>query len=181
MLLAGLKKEGLSIVKAIRERYDGYRRNPWNEMECGSNYARSMASYSLLPAISGFSWDGVRKGMGFAPMDLENMDEPAEADKTETALKEDSGNVAEEQKEFRSFWSFQKAWGRVKVTEEETEITILYGGLSLREFYPPKGKTAEGIRLNGKQIPARQKGGTLVFEELSLQKDDRITVRWSEE
>ena len=181
MLLAGLKKEGLSIVKAIRERYDGYRRNPWNEMECGSNYARSMASYSLLPAISGFSWDGVRKGMGFAPMDLENMDEPAEADKTETALKEDSGNVAEEQKEFRSFWSFQKAWGRVKVTEEETEITILYGGLSLREFYPPKGKSAEGIRLNGKQIPARQKGGTLVFEELSLQKDDRITVRWREE
>ena len=69
----------------------------------------------------------------------------------------------------------------MKVTEEETEITILYGGLSLREFYPPQGKTAEGIRLNGKQIPARQKGGTLVFEELSLQKDDRITVRWREE
>ncbi|HJC57934.1 MAG TPA: hypothetical protein H9700_11345 [Candidatus Eisenbergiella intestinipullorum] len=164
MLYAGLKEEGLSIVCVIRERYDGYRRNPWNEIECGSNYARSMASYSLLPVLSGFSWDGVRKGMGFDPMEPEN--------------EKVSENAAGGKKEFRSFWSFQRAWGRVRVTEEETEITVLYGELALRELYLPKEKEAEEICLNGKQIPAGQRDGAAVFEELLLRKEDRITVKW---
>ena len=46
--------EGVTVVKAVRDRHDGIRRNPWNEFECGSNYARSMASYALLNAFSGF-------------------------------------------------------------------------------------------------------------------------------
>jgi len=67
MIYEGLMDEGLAIVKAVRERYDGERRNPWNEFECGSNYARSMASYSLLLALSGFEYD-MRKGhIGFSP------------------------------------------------------------------------------------------------------------------
>ena len=38
------------LVKYVRDRYDGRRRNPWNEMECGSNYARSMAAWNCLLA-----------------------------------------------------------------------------------------------------------------------------------
>lgn len=165
MLLAGLKKEGLSIVGAIRERYDGYRRNPWNEMECGSNYARSMASYSLLPVISGFSWDGVRKGMGFDPMDLNETDENGCAKKEK-----------EEREEFRSFWSFQKAWGRASVRSERTEISVLYGELCLKEFYLPKGRRADKIRLNGKNISFFQKENTASFEALSLRAGDRMEI-----
>ncbi len=49
MIQEGLVHEGLQIVRSVRERFDGERRNPWNEFECGSNYARAMASYALLP------------------------------------------------------------------------------------------------------------------------------------
>ena len=34
----GLVDEGLTIVKAVRERHDGFKRNPWNEVECGHHY-----------------------------------------------------------------------------------------------------------------------------------------------
>jgi uncharacterized protein (DUF608 family) len=57
MIQEGMIKEGVELVKAVRDRYDGRTRNPWNEIECGSNYARSMASYALLNAFSGFSFD----------------------------------------------------------------------------------------------------------------------------
>lgn len=40
--------EGVKVTKAIRDRFDGKKRNPWNEFECGSNYARSMASFGLI-------------------------------------------------------------------------------------------------------------------------------------
>ena len=42
-----------TLIKSIRERHNGENRNPWNEMECGSNYARSMAAYSILLARAG--------------------------------------------------------------------------------------------------------------------------------
>ena len=41
----GLVDEGLTIVKAVRDRYDGLRRNPWDEVECGHHYARAMSSW----------------------------------------------------------------------------------------------------------------------------------------
>ena len=51
MIQEGMVAEGLEVVQAIRDRYDGFKRNPWNEIECGNNYARSMASYALLILI----------------------------------------------------------------------------------------------------------------------------------
>lgn len=68
MIYEGFFTEGERIVKAVRDRYDGENRNPWNEIECGSNYARSMASYALLPIYSGFSFDMTEKRIGFAPL-----------------------------------------------------------------------------------------------------------------
>lgn len=51
LALEGMKDEALAIVRGIRKRYDGIRRNPWNEFECGSHYARAMAAYGLLLAF----------------------------------------------------------------------------------------------------------------------------------
>jgi uncharacterized protein (DUF608 family) len=67
LLYEGLLEEGLSIVKGVRDRYDGWRRNPWDEVECGHHYARAMSSWGLLLALSGFSYSGVDMTIGFEP------------------------------------------------------------------------------------------------------------------
>ncbi|MDP6439439.1 MAG: GH116 family glycosyl hydrolase, partial [Candidatus Brocadiia bacterium] len=63
----GLVDEALAIVKAARDRHDGTRRNPWDEFECGHHYARSMSSYAVLLALSGFAADLPRERLAFAP------------------------------------------------------------------------------------------------------------------
>lgn len=67
LIWEGFVDEGLRIVEAVRSRYDGRRRNPFDEVECGHHYARSLACWAVLIALSGYEMDG-RKGMRtFAP------------------------------------------------------------------------------------------------------------------
>jgi uncharacterized protein (DUF608 family) len=67
LIAEGFVAEGLTIVKALRSRYDGRVRNPWNEYECGNYYARAMSSYALLSALSGFRYSAVQKTLWFGP------------------------------------------------------------------------------------------------------------------
>ncbi len=67
MIWEGLVTEGLALARAVHDRYHASRRNPWNEVECGDHYARSMASYGVFLAACGFSYHGPRKHIGFAP------------------------------------------------------------------------------------------------------------------
>ena len=67
LIYEGYVEEGFRIVRAVRNRYDGERRNPWNEVECGNHYARALASWSLLLALSGFRYSAPEKTMGFDP------------------------------------------------------------------------------------------------------------------
>jgi len=66
MLYEGLVKEGVKCIKAIRDRYDGKKRNPFDEAECGHHYARAMASWAAVLALTGFHYSGVDKSMTFA-------------------------------------------------------------------------------------------------------------------
>lgn len=61
LMLTGHVKEGLEIVQLCRQRYDGRVRNPFNEYECGSWYARAMSSYGMLQALTGMRYDAVDK------------------------------------------------------------------------------------------------------------------------
>ena len=67
MLWEGLTLEGLAIERAVHDRYHASRRNPWNEVECGDHYARSMASYGVYLAACGFEYHGPNRHIGFAP------------------------------------------------------------------------------------------------------------------
>ena len=59
LMMVGKVDEGLEIVRVCRDRYDGVRRNPFNEYECGHWYARAMSSFALLQGYTGVRYDAV--------------------------------------------------------------------------------------------------------------------------
>ncbi len=64
LVYLGMTDEAETLVNAVRARFDGCRRNPFDEMECGYHYARSMAAWGLIPAYAGMTLTG---GTRFAP------------------------------------------------------------------------------------------------------------------
>jgi len=67
MLWHGLVDKGLMQVRLMHERYLGAKRNPWNEVECGSHYSRSMASHGACIAACGYEYHGPKGFLAFAP------------------------------------------------------------------------------------------------------------------
>jgi hypothetical protein len=67
LMLTGHIAEGLEIVRAVRDRYDGQVRNPFNEYECGHWYARALASYGLLQGLTGVRYDAVERTLTIEP------------------------------------------------------------------------------------------------------------------
>jgi hypothetical protein len=97
--------EGLVIVAAVRSRYDGHTRNPWNEYECGNYYARAMSSYALLIAISGFHYSAVTHTLTIAPrLDTEP---------------------------FTCFFSTASGWGTFTVRADRLEVRLAIGELQV--------------------------------------------------
>jgi len=130
LIYEGMIDEGLAIVKGVRNRHRGDQRNPWDEFECGHHYARSMASYSLLLALSGFRYSAPEQSISFEPRIFAD--------------------------DFRAFFSVAAAWGLYsqKVTDEKAELSIRvdYGALPLRRVVTPliKRKATEvSVALSG--------------------------------
>lgn len=124
MIQEGLVREGMTAVKAIRDRYDGEKRNPWNEFECGSNYARSMASYSLVPTFSGFTYDMVKGEIGFEPIvvgDDELLD----------------GGYRGKNDTYKTLWSLDSGWGVVEMADGDAQLSVLNGKLEIRKLVLP--------------------------------------------
>jgi len=59
MIYEGARERGLEAIRDIRARYDGRRRNPFDEAECGHHYARAMASWGAVLALTGFRYSAV--------------------------------------------------------------------------------------------------------------------------
>lgn len=112
LIYEGFVEEGLRIVKGVRDRYDGLKRNPWDEVECGHHYARAMSSWSLLLALSGFEYSAPEKTIGFKSKIFED--------------------------EFRCFFSTGSCWGsysrELKQGLQRNLIEVHYGVLELKTF-----------------------------------------------
>jgi uncharacterized protein (DUF608 family) len=67
LMMMGCVEPALEIVRAVRNRYDGQVRNPFNEYECGHWYGRALASYGLLQGMTGQSYDAVRRTLTLKP------------------------------------------------------------------------------------------------------------------
>lgn len=67
MISTGLVEQGLRIVEGARSRYEGHVRNPFCEYECGSYYARALASYAVLNSLAGFRYSAVEKTLWLDP------------------------------------------------------------------------------------------------------------------
>lgn len=110
MFYVGMMDEGIQVVSSVRARYDGVKRNPWDEEECGHHYARAMSSWSTVVALSGFQYAGDRAAVSVLP-----------------PMKDEA---------IRSFWSTGTAWGsyslRRHATGSSLSIQVLAGKLSCR-------------------------------------------------
>ncbi len=110
LIYEGLVSEGLAVVRAVRDRHDGVRRNPWNEAECGNHYARSLASWGVLIALTDTQWNATRHSLRMAPVDA--------------ALDSDT---------FRTFFSAGDGWGSCEIGPDGASLRLLGGGLQLDE------------------------------------------------
>ena len=136
LISEGFMEEGLTVIRAIRDRYDGKKRNPWNEIECGSNYARTMASFALLPIFSGFQFDIPKGYLGFAPI-LEG--------------------------DFQCLWSVGSAWGDVIVKKDACALTVNGGSIALSSVSLKDVGTVQKLMIDNSPIDFTQDGDVLTF------------------
>lgn len=139
LLSEGLIEEGLSVVRGVRDRYDGKKRNPWNEIECGSNYARSMASFALLPILSGFYFHMPKGEIGFDPIIRD--------------------------RNFCCIWSLGNGWGTVNTTTADMTIQIMDGCLQIQAFRLPSAWQAVSLEIDGHMMPFTQEGNYIRFQK----------------
>eukprot|EP00052_Salpingoeca_macrocollata_P015767 m.125929 g.125929 ORF g.125929 m.125929 type:complete len:221 (-) comp19802_c0_seq1:33-695(-) len=67
-LQLGLTGSALQVLSDVRTQYDGTRRSPWNEIECGDHYTRQMGGFALFEIASGQLWDGPNGTLTYGPL-----------------------------------------------------------------------------------------------------------------
>jgi uncharacterized protein (DUF608 family) len=133
MMNWGMVKEGIECVQNIRARYDGRKRNPWDEPECGHHYARALSSWSTVVALSGFAYDGVTGAVLAVPR----------------APREN----------FKCFWSTGTGWGTFTLRKENggtlLSIEVLQGTLACRSCEFEATGARASVRSGGASVESR--------------------------
>ena len=113
MIWDGMVEEGLSICRAVHERYHPSKRNPYNEVECSDHYARAMASWGVYLALAGFRYHGPKGSIGFAPRLTPHH--------------------------FKTAFTTAQGWGtfeqKISGSQQVASISMAWGNLNLQEIY----------------------------------------------
>lgn len=141
--------DGIRVVNSVRNRFDGKKRNPWNEFECGSNYARSMASYALIPILSGFEFDLPHNHIGFNPY---------------------------KKGDFSTIWSVDGAWGSFEISKNKICLSVIEGCISLSSFGIGFVDTISALSIDNTDIPYHFNNGIIEFEKIQIHSSLEITV-----
>ena len=123
LIYEGFVDEGLAIVRAVRARHDGIRRNPYNEFECGHHYARALASWGVLLAMSGFRYDAVDKTLTINP-------------RTPGAPGSPQANS------MTSIFTTGSAWGTFSYEPGQLTLNVIEGKLTVDRVILPEGEVA---------------------------------------
>ena len=152
----GLVAEGLDMVRAVRDRHDGLKRNPWNEFECGHHYARAMASWSLVLAMSGFYYNAAAGKIGINP----------------------HANLAE----YRCLYTAGSQWGTVRLNQSETETVFTlepaWGEGSYLEVFFPGAHSTVRAEIEGTPVAiCAIEDGVVRFEQrTSLKPGQKLVI-----
>lgn len=141
LISEGEAEKGIELVRAVRDRFNGKNRNPFSEIECGGNYARSMASFSLLPIFSGFRFDLPHGIMGFNPVSIGEH--------------------------FSCPWFLGTGWGTVEI-DTTTRIFLKAGSVKITELHLPYLKAVKKLIIDGKDIPFTFQNGKLCFNNVTV-------------
>jgi len=107
MLANGILKQALEIVKTARKRYDGTKRNPFDEYECGHWYGRALSSFALIQGLTGIRYDSIEKTLYMKKWTKKN---------------------------FNIFFSTEGGWGIAGIKKGKPFAQILYGNIDIREI-----------------------------------------------
>jgi uncharacterized protein (DUF608 family) len=143
----GMIADGVRCYEDVRRRYDGERRNPWDEFECGHHYARAMSAWSGVVTLSGFHYRGPESRIVAIPR--------------------------VEREDFRCLWSAASGWGvyshRVQNGRTQFSLSVIEGRLVCRSVElaaSPPAATASVVRAGGRELPhrIRRDGASTIFE-----------------
>ncbi len=135
MLYEGDIENGLRCIAAIRDRYDGRKRNPFDEAECGHHYARAMASWAAILALSGFGYSAVDQKIRFAA--------PTQ--------------------DCRHFWSTGYAWGSCSLSPNGTSCDVKFNVLGGEVRFAELALTGLGAK-SFEDTQSLTKGDTLTCQ-----------------
>jgi non-lysosomal glucosylceramidase len=163
LIYAGMLREGVQCFDDVRRRFDGERRNPWDEPECGHHYARAMSAWSGILALSGFRYHGPEKSVIAVP--------------------------SYRRATFTSFWSTATGWGVFTQSAEggrtNFSLSVLFGKLSCRSVElateipsGAKSSASVGQRSVSHQLRREGKRARFVFSDsVELVEGDRLALR----
>jgi uncharacterized protein (DUF608 family) len=163
MIAEGLVDEGMEIIKAIHDRYQPEKRNPYNEVEYGNHYTRAMSSYGAFVSASGFKYHGPKGEISFSP-------------------KIDPDN-------FKSAFITAEGWGTFEQSisgdVQKNRLKVAFGKLLLNQYSIKLGKGVKAknvdIEMDGKVVAvdfAQQKETVIItLPQIVIEKNQQLIIR----